>query len=186
MRNAYLLIISLSLISLNASALEKPEPMNEQEFDQLFEEISNWGRWGSEDELGTLNTITDKKRKQAARLVKEGKTVSLELELNKTPNMINALPFEHEVFLFGAEETLELGLDLADLPEIAGDVFSINYHGFSHSHMDGLPHFAYKGKMYNGFPFEPNVPKGFTKLGVENIAEIGVFTRGVLVDLPKF
>jgi kynurenine formamidase len=186
MRNVFLLIISLSLISFNASALEKPEPMNEQEFDQLFEEISNWGRWGSEDELGTLNTITDKKRKQAARLVKEGKTVSLELELNKTPNMINALPFEHEVFLFGAEETLELGLDLADLPEIAGDVFSINYHGFSHSHMDGLPHFAYKGKMYNGFPFEPNVPKGFTRLGVENIAEVGIFTRGVIVDLPKF
>jgi len=46
MRNVYLLIISLSLISFNASALEKPEPMNEQEFDQLFEEISNWGRWG--------------------------------------------------------------------------------------------------------------------------------------------
>ena len=59
MRNVYLLIISLSLISFNASALEKPEPMNELELDQLFEEIYNWGRWGPEDELGTLNSITD-------------------------------------------------------------------------------------------------------------------------------
>ena len=61
MRNVYLLIISLSLISFNASALEKPEPMNEQEFDQLFEEISNWGRWGSEDELGTLTLLLIKR-----------------------------------------------------------------------------------------------------------------------------
>jgi len=57
MRNVFLLKISLSLISFNASALEKPEPMNEQEFDQLFEEISNWGRWGPEDELGTRRSL---------------------------------------------------------------------------------------------------------------------------------
>ena len=41
--------------------------------DQWMEELSNWGRWGEHDELGTLNLITPEKRIQAARLVRQGK-----------------------------------------------------------------------------------------------------------------
>ena len=52
-------------------------PRNVTEFDQLFKEVSNWGRWGKTDVLGTLNLITDAKRVQAAALVKHGIAVSL-------------------------------------------------------------------------------------------------------------
>jgi kynurenine formamidase len=51
--------------------------------------------------------------------------------------------------------------------------------------MDGLPHFAHKGKFYNNFPFETAKPGGAEKLGIENAGVKGVFTRGVLIDMPE-
>src|SRR6266540_1801885 len=52
-------------------------PVTKAQFDQWKKELSNWGRWCANDELGALNLITPAKRKQAAALVKEGLTVSL-------------------------------------------------------------------------------------------------------------
>ena len=92
------------------------------------ETVSNWGRWGKEDQLGTLNFITPEKRIAAAGLVREGVSVSMALPLNKQADALNANPFEHEleVSAFGGHE-------------VAGDRYSVQYHGFAHSHMDGLP-----------------------------------------------
>ena len=177
-------VSALGLLGINALAVGVPPTMNQAMFNTTLVEISNWGRWGDDDELGTLNTITPRVRTQAAALVKEGTTISLALPLNKIADAINQKPFEHEVFIFGGDESFDM--DPEDMPQAAGDVFKIDYHGFGHSHMDALPHFAYGGKMYNGFPFEMNAEDGFSKLGVENIAKVGVFTRGVLVDMPRF
>ena len=177
-------VVLLGFLGSNALAVGAPPSMDQADFTRTLDEISNWGRWGADDELGTLNTITPAVRTQAASLVKEGITVSLALSLNKIADAINQKPFEHEVFIFGGDESFDM--DPEDIPQAAGDVFKIDYHGFGHSHMDALPHFAYGGKMYNGFPFEMNAEDGFSKLGVENIAEVGVFTRGVLVDMPRF
>src|SRR3989304_5238327 len=47
------------------------------EYERWQTELSNWGRWGKDDEMGTLNLITPAKRKQAAALVKEGFPVSV-------------------------------------------------------------------------------------------------------------
>ena len=59
--------------------LPYPGPaISNAEFDRWMSEKSNWGRWGKDDQLGTLNLITDAKRKQALSLAKEGITVSLE------------------------------------------------------------------------------------------------------------
>ncbi len=172
------------LLGIDALAVGVPQTMDQATFNETLLEISNWGRWGNDDELGTLNTITPRMRVQAAALVQEGSAISLALPLNKIADSINQKPFEHEVFIFGGDEAFDMDPD--EIPQAAGDVFKIDYHGFGHSHMDALPHFAYGGKMYNGFPFEMNVDDGFSKLGVENIAVTGVFTRGVLVDMPRF
>ncbi len=43
--------------------------------------LSNWGRWGENDELGTPNPITPEKRRQATTLVTEGVSVSLAFDL---------------------------------------------------------------------------------------------------------
>jgi kynurenine formamidase len=52
--------------------------------------------------------------------------------------------------------------------------------------MDGLPHFAHKGYFYNGVPYSAAKPNGTDKLGINNAGVNGVFTRGVLVDMPAF
>lgn len=141
----------------------------------MLQEISNWGRWGQTDELGTLNLITPERRRAAALLVKDGITVSLALDLNKTQGPLNGEPFVHEVntSTFAGHQ-------------VAGDRYSVSYHGFAHSHMDGLPHFAHKGFFYNGVPYSAAKAGGTERLGIHNAGINGVFTRGVLVDMPKF
>jgi kynurenine formamidase len=172
---SYVLVLSiLAMLCAPAWGAGGPAPMTRAEFDQLMLDISNWGRWGADDELGTLNLITAAKRRAAAGLVAEGITVSLALDLNKVKDSLNANPLEHVV------STTEFGGH-----QVAGDRYSIEYHGFAHSHMDGLPHFAHKGKFYNGVPYEAAKPGGTTKLGIHNAGINGVFTRGVLVDIPR-
>jgi kynurenine formamidase len=166
--------IVLLIISATSLAAGPPAPMTKVEFDTLMKEISNWGRWGKDDELGTLNLITPAKRVAAAALVKDGITVSLALDLNKIKDELNANPFEHE-------------LSVADWGghQVAGDKYSVEYHGLAHSHMDGLPHFAHKGFFYNGVPYTSAKPSGTERLGIHNVGINGVFTRGVLVDMPS-
>ncbi len=164
-------VIGLALAALPAAA---DEQVSRAQFDEWHAEISNWGRWGNEDELGTLNLITPQKRREAAALVREGITVSMALDLNKVADDLNASPFVHdlEVATFGGHE-------------VAGDRYEVQYHGFAHSHIDGLPHFATRGRMYNGVSVDTLKPGGAEKLGIEN-AYAGIFTRGVLVDMPRF
>ncbi len=156
-------------------AASGPPDMSRAEFDQLMQEMSNWGRWGEDDQLGTLNLITPAKRRDAASLVKDGVTVSLALNLNKQKDDFNTNPFEHQVYIgeFGGHQ-------------VAGDRYTVRYHGIAHSHIDGLQHFAHKGMLYNGMPFDSLTPDGTERLGIQNVGINGIFTRGVLVDMPRF
>ncbi len=165
----------LCVVNFNVVAIEEPAAMSRGEFETLMQNISNWGRWGDQDELGTLNLITPAKSKQAAALVAEGITVSLELELNKKADELNINPFEHV-------------LRVAEIAghQVAGDKYSVDFHGFAHTHMDGLAHFAHKGSFYNGVPYSAAKPSGVERLGIHNAGVKGIFTRGVLVDMPRY
>jgi hypothetical protein len=79
------------------------------QFEAWFKEVSNWGRWGKDDELGTFNLITADKRKAAAALVRDGVSVSLSLELNKTADALNTNPFEQALTVgeFGGHAVAE-------------------------------------------------------------------------------
>ena len=178
--------LTVLFLSSDGFSVGPPAPMSQAEFDSLMTEVSNWGRWGNDDQLGTLNTITAQKRIDAAGLVIEGESVSLALPLNTVSDQVNQKPFVHESFIFGGAELEEMGLNPEEAAQAAGDVYKIDYHGFGHSHLDGINHFAYKGKMYNGYPFDNQDGKGFTNLGIDKIGKSGVFTRGVLVDMPVF
>ncbi len=173
-RGALLLLLSglATMAILPEVHAQSAAPVTRAEFDSWMKEISNWGRWGKEDELGTLNLITNDKRLAAARLVREGVSVSLALDLNKKADAINTNPFEHE-----------LTVSKFSGHEVAGDKYSVQYHGFAHSHMDGLAHFAHKGKLYNGFSVDVLKPDGAERLGIQNVKN-GIFTRGVIVDIP--
>ena len=162
--------IALATMAIGSAA----EEVSRAQFDAWMEEISNWGRWGENDELGTLNLVTPAKSKAAVALVREGVTVSMAHDLSTVQDEFNANPFEHVV------TTGEFSGH-----QVAGDQYSVQYHGFAHSHIDGLPHFAHKGKLYNGFGFDTIKPTGATKLGIHNVKN-GIVTRGVLVDMAWF
>jgi len=170
-----LIAVTALITAQLAWAAGDPPAMSRAEFDELMQEISNWGRWGADDQLGTLNLITPSKRRDAAALVKDGVTVSMALDLNKRADELNENPFEHEVY------TIDFGGH-----QVAGDKYAVRYHGWAHSHMDGLQHFAHKGMLYNGMPYDSLIPDGTERLGIQNVGINGVFTRGVLVDMPRF
>src|ERR1700740_2291183 len=71
--------------------------VTEAEYKRWQTELSNWGRWGKDDELGTLNLITPAKRKQALALAKEAFPVSLAHDANATKEVDNPCPIEWEL-----------------------------------------------------------------------------------------
>lgn len=145
-------------------------PKNAAEFDAMFEQIKNWGRWGRDDQMGAANLITDAKRKQAASLVKAGISVSLSHNYLTEKALDNPNPFEHTM---GRSSAAAL------------DTYRVSYHGAVHSHMDALCHYAYRDKAYNGYAWAETVTEaGCMKLGIENLKP-GIATRGVLIDIPR-
>ncbi|MEB3733999.1 cyclase family protein [Pseudomonas neustonica] len=151
--------------------------MSKAEFDALWKGISNWGRWGKDDELGALNTITPEIRANAAKLVTDGVTVSLAREVSKLKGAYPSnSPFDHKLMIH----------ELGPHQLAATDRYAFDYHGEALTHIDALSHFAHKGFLYNGFPVSGLKPDGADKLGIENVAVNGIFTRAVLVDVPRF
>src|SRR5690349_13078884 len=143
-------------------------PHNAAEFDALFQQVKNWGRWGADDQLGSANLVTAAKRKQALALVKTATTVSLAHNPLTERADDNSNPFEH---------TMLRGNNM--------DRYAVSYHGYAHSHIDALCHILYKEQTYNGYArADVNTDKGCTKLGIQNLKE-GIVTRGVLVDIPR-
>ncbi len=163
-----LMLAFLAGASLSGPADESRAPHNAAEFDELFKTVSNWGRWGKEDQLGSANLVTAAKRKQAVALVKNGVTVSLAHNPLTERAEDNANPFEH---------TMLRGFSM--------DRYSVAYHGYAHSHIDALCHILYKDQTYNGYArADVNTEKGCTKLGIDNLKN-GIVTRGVLIDIPR-
>lgn len=143
-------------------------PRNVEEFDRMFNEIKNWGRWGADDQLGAANLITQETRKKAIALAKNGITVSLAHAPLKEAAPDNPNPFNH---------TMNRGLTT--------DTYSVSYHGYAHSHIDALCHFLWKDQTYNGYRREDVLSeKGCLKLSVDTYKN-GVVTRGVLIDMPR-
>jgi kynurenine formamidase len=143
------------------------------EFERWAKELSNWGRWGKEDELGAVNLITSTKRQQAAALAKTGMSVSLAHNLVTEKAVDAQNPY-----------VLRPRTDLTS--PYAFDRQDVDYHGYTFSHLDALCHVSYNGKLYNGLDFRTTVTneEGCKKLGITNIKD-RIVTRGVLIDLPR-
>ena len=158
-----------SSIILAAAAPEERYPRNltKDDIDRWMTELSNWGRWGKDDQMGTVNLITNAKRKQAAGLVKEGISVSMSLDADiapkGSPEAENPPPppqpapdggrgrgsFPRYTWQHVMRST---GLNMRGPSGYAVDTISVNYHGNNTTHFDALSHFIFNGHIYNGFP----------------------------------
>jgi len=143
-------------------------PRNLEEFDAMFREFSNWGRWGPDDERGTLNLITPAKSRQAAALVQSGITVSL----------------AHNPMSEEAPDNPSTAFEHIMGQNLRSDTYQFTYHGYGVSHIDALCHFAYNDRLYNDIPTSASTSEGCGKLGIQNLKS-GIVTRGILLDFPR-
>ena len=147
------------------------------DFKALFEAVSNWGRWGPEDERGALNYLTPERVAAAAGLVRSGQTVSLSRVLNTEREPDNPEPADHRMTMLGSQhETSGLAF--------VKDYIGVDYHNDSHSHLDALCHASYDGSLYNGWPADSVSATGAAVETVEVLKD-GLVGRGVLLDIPR-
>jgi kynurenine formamidase len=163
----FVLLVGLTVAGRPAAQPGVPSHpvVTEAEYERWKKELSNWGRWGTADEIGTLNLITPPKRRQAARLVREGVSVSLAAAAKDVDN-----PNPYEVTMQG----------------IGSDRLAINYHGIAHTHLDSLAHINENGVFYNGYTpdREAVLRDRHSKNSIHNVKN-GIFTRGILIDIPR-
>lgn len=140
--------------------------------DRWMTELSNWGRWGADDQRGTLNLLTPERSRKAIALAKEGVAVSLSHTYLEQRAEDATSPFGHEMLPIGPGP-------------FVSDRFTIAFHGYAHSHMDSLCHMSHEGKMYNGFARSDEVSeRGCTKLAITNFKQ-GIVARGILMDIAR-
>ncbi len=147
-----------------------PRRLSRAEFEQAMKDLSNWGRWGTDDQLGTVNLLTPAARKAAAALVTDGVSISLSHELNATAAIDNPTPFVDRMLPEPVDDKFNM------------DVLTLPVHGFPHTHLDALSHVFYQGRMYNGVPESAVTADGASRLGV-GVFGAGFFGRGVLIDM---
>ena len=158
-----------------AEAVAQPEarePVSIEQFDRWMEELSNWGRWGDDDQIGAANLMTPAKRREAAALVRTGETVSL------------AHDFLTEEAADAAEPYV-LQMRINPEGQNSGDRVEVYFHGISYSHLDGLCHVFYKDRLYNGRDYRDVVTEDGCSLMDTTQMKDGLVTRGVLVDMPR-
>lgn len=148
------------------------------EFDELFDAVKNWGRWGPDDVMGTLNYITPEHVRRAAGLVTSGRSVSLSLPVNKVAGPDNPHPAIHYMAT-GHDNDIGSGS-----LRFASDFLGMQFHGDCHTHIDALCHIAYRGQLYNGRPAGLVTTSGADALDISDYAQ-GIVGRGVLLDIPR-
>ena len=134
---------------------------------------TSWGVYGDDDQLGSLNHLTDERVVRAARLVRLGRRFNLNLSMTEfdPPLIAHRGQLHHEVF---------------GLNEFHRDDRLDNFFPQASTQIDSLRHFAHPDfGFYNGFAGERLVA-GTRELGIQNVAEAGIAGRGVLLDVARF
>ncbi|MFF0015837.1 cyclase family protein [Streptomyces sp. NPDC005374] len=149
-------------------------------FHDIAKRVNNWGRWGADDEIGTLNLITDEVVREAAASVRTGRRVPLALPLRQDgvqtgmmPGRVNPLhtmvQINQEIFGPGtvacSDDAVTMGLQAA-------------------THWDALTHVSHSGMLYNGRPAGTITPHGGAEFaGIDKARH--VVSRGVLLDVAR-
>jgi kynurenine formamidase len=156
--------------SLAPRDTRRARDLTEDELDAMYRRCSNTGRWGADDELGTLNYITAEKRVASAGLVVSGEAVSAGRDLSKQQSKIDPRPVQHMVMYNG------------NGPGI-GDYFTVAPHGMVTTHLDALCHFSVGDTLYNNRKRSETVSANGATWGSVLAVKHGIFTRGVLLDV---
>jgi kynurenine formamidase len=159
---------------------------SEQQILSWYRELSNWGRWGVDDELGTLNLVTPAKRLHAAALVREGLLISCARTIGYDFAADNQVPARHFMLQSGeGEPAVNVGRGGAS------DAFLLAPHGVSMTHLDAPSHSHVRADpdrpwtIYNGKPSKLVTTAQGATVGSIELAGGGIISRGVLLDIPR-
>ncbi len=155
--------------------------MSRADFDRLAERLRNWGRWGDDDQRGTLNHIGPEALKNAAATVRSGKLFSLGLNFDKDGPQLGAGRFNPKLYptdlftpLNPAHPSARYSDDVIHMPLQAA------------TQWDALAHVHYDGVLYNNCQACDTLSvKGASRLGIEHLATPGIMSRGVLLDILR-
>ena len=173
------LAVGAALAATGANGQTPRADTTPDDFSRLQKELSNWNRWGVDDQMGAVNLITPKKRLSALRLAREGASYSMARNAETKEAVDNPAPIVRKTTRVGRGQ----------VPGSAGiggtsDTFFISYHGYVHTHMDTICHFLYDRKMYNGYSQDEVTEDGAGKNSIINFKN-GIITRGVLMDMAR-
>jgi kynurenine formamidase len=147
---------------------------------ELARRVSNWGRWGADDERGTLNFITPEVVRRAAACVRRGDVFSLGLAFGADGPQIGQGGRVNPIHLMSAVDG-RLGPTL-DGPRYADDFITMPLQ--CATQWDSLAHVWYDGELYNGASASTIGAGGATRNGIDKLGA-GVISRGVLLDLAR-
>jgi len=156
--------------------------VTEVEFSRLMETVSNWGRWGADDELGTLNLIAPETRVRAAALVRDGVTVTCARPI--VTEITADTTFQPMRFMIDSGEgrdtcSPERALQRRGASEFIGMVF----HGYTITHVDTPAHFFWNGQIYNGRSCNLITSREGAQVEAVELLRDGIVSRGVLLDI---
>lgn len=169
------LLVSFCLVPLAAWAID----------DERADKINNWGKWGPDDEVGSLNYLTPEKIVAASKLIKTGKVFTLQCPLTQDWNE-PLWPGRSPSIRYNVKDAS--GYLVGRKPAVGGyksadDWIALFTHGTTH--MDSLVHTWHGNQVWNGYDEKVTIG-AVSKAGIYNIAERGVVGRGVLLDIARF
>ena len=139
---------------------------------ELGAQLSNAGRWGADDERGTLNFITAEHTRRAAGLIRSGRVVPAGHVFNMAATVHKPRPGYHRMLYRENRSS-------------AVDAVMMEPHGYEITHIDALAHVGMDGTSYNDRSFEEIVTREGLLFGSVLPLATGIVTRGVLLDIPR-
>ena len=155
--------------------------LSNEEWRAYFDRLSNWGRWGPDDQRGTLNLIDARKVAAAGALVREGRNVSCG-RLVEYGSRVSVYEAEDAPLHFISSTGGRLNADGAG----GGlDWVGFHIHGLYMTHLDAPSHQIWGGAMYNGHPASALSAEAGAQAGSIDLAGSGIVSRGILLDVAE-
>lgn len=168
--------------NVNAQSADRPL-ITMADLERYAVKLKNWGRWGENDEIGTLNFVTDEMVAKAAQLVTTGKRYSLGLPFDQNGPQTGGLGRTNPIH-FMRRSGVDGAAGLRDKFGIRGADDWIMMPLQSSTHWDALSHVFYRDHMYNGYPITDVSSDGAKRNGIEKTKD-KFAGRGVLLDVPR-
>ena len=161
-------------------------PSIPRSFTEMAERVSNWGRWGPDDQLGTLNLIDEAARLRGVASVVDGTALHLGIPMSEAEGIQMG-------FIEGrvnpTHTMVAVNHPQSDLPGwVAFSEDVVSFAVQCATHWDGLAHASYGpapdgGRLYNGFPAASITEAGASRLGIQQISTL--VSRGILLDVAR-